>query len=119
VLFSSRNIKDTKELVIGGDTWDEGPDCGPCNNHCAARYRCYRHEEPMERCHWKETPLQVIVNGEERTVVDISLTVNPILQAPYGLWRNETSIFLNTATNNFLKGSNFNYSCKPTNSPKC
>jgi hypothetical protein len=105
--------------VIGGDTWDEGLDCGPCNNHCAARYRCYRHEEAMERCHWKKTPLQVIVNGEERTVVDISLTVNPILQAPYGLWRNETSIFLNAATNNFLERSNFNYSCKYINSPKC
>jgi hypothetical protein len=73
----------------------------------------------MERCHWKETPLQVIVNGEEKTVVDISLTVNTILQAPYGLWRNTISIFLNTATNNFLEGTNFNYSCKPTNSPKC
>jgi hypothetical protein len=51
--------------------------------------------------------------------VDISLTVNLILQAPYELWRNETSVFLNTATNNFLEWSNFNYSCKPTNSPMC
>jgi hypothetical protein len=107
------DIKDTKELVIGDDTWDEGPDCGLCNNGCAARYRCYIHEEPIERCHWKETPLQMIVNGEERTVVNL------ILQAPYGLWRNEILIFLNTATNNFLEGLNFNYSCKPTNTPKC
>jgi hypothetical protein len=59
---SGWDIKDTTEIVIGGDTWNEGPDCGPCNNHCAARYRCYRHEELMERCHWKETPLQVVVN---------------------------------------------------------
>jgi hypothetical protein len=85
--------------VVDGDTWDKNLDCGLCNNHCAARYRCYRHEEPMERCNWKETPLQVIVNGEEKTIVDISLTVNPILQVFYGLWRNETSVFLNTATN--------------------
>jgi hypothetical protein len=68
---SGWDIKNTKEIVVGGDTWDEGPDCGLCNNHCAARYRCYRHEEPMERCHWKEVPLQVVVNGEERTVVNI------------------------------------------------
>jgi hypothetical protein len=50
----------------------------------------------------------VIVNGKEKTAVDISLTVNQILQALYGLWRNATSVFLNTATNNFLEGSNFN-----------
>jgi hypothetical protein len=73
----------------------------------------------MERCHWKETPLQVIVNGEKKTVINISLTVNPILQPPYGLWRNATLIFLNAATNNFVEGTKFNYSCKPTNLPKC
>jgi hypothetical protein len=73
----------------------------------------------MERCHWKEAPLQMLVNGEEKTVVDISLTVNQALQVPYGLWRNKTSVFLNTATKNFLEGLNFNYSYKLTNSSKC
>jgi hypothetical protein len=27
----------------------------------------------MKRCHWKEEPLQVLVNEEKITVVDISL----------------------------------------------
>jgi hypothetical protein len=62
------DIKNTKAIVVGSNSWDEGPDCELCNNHCVARYMCYRHEEPMERCHWKETPLQVIVNVEEKTV---------------------------------------------------
>jgi hypothetical protein len=43
--------------------------------------------------------------------------VSPILQAPYGLWRNETTTILNTATNNFLEGTNYNYSCKLSNKP--
>jgi hypothetical protein len=51
--------------------------------------------------------------------VDISLIVNQILQALCVLWRNATSVFLNTATNNFLEGTYSNYSCKSTNTPKC
>jgi hypothetical protein len=112
---SGWDIKNTKAIMVGGNFLDENFDCGLCNNYCAVRYRCYKHEEPMERCYWKETPLQVIVSGEEKTVINISLTINPILPASYGLWRNATSIFLNKATNNFLEGSNFNYSYKSTN----
>jgi hypothetical protein len=31
-----------------------------------------------------------------------TLTVSPLLQAPYRLWRNDTSILLNTVFQNFL-----------------
>jgi hypothetical protein len=47
--------------------------------------------------------------------------VGPHLETPYGFWRHtndvtgKESIYLNTATNNFLKSTNFNYSCTPLN----
>jgi hypothetical protein len=49
--------------------------------------------------------------------------VGPDLEAPYGFWKHtndvtgKESIYLNTATNNFLEGTNFNYSCTPLNTP--
>jgi hypothetical protein len=49
--------------------------------------------------------------------------VNPHLEAPYGFWKHinnvtgKESIYLNTTTNNFLEGTNFNYSCNPLNTP--
>jgi hypothetical protein len=42
---------------------------------------------------------------------------------PYGYWQhtnNQTGkelIFLNSASNNFLEGTNYNYSCHPLNKP--
>jgi hypothetical protein len=52
--------------------------------------------------------------------------VGPYLLAPYGFWKHtnnatgEESIFLNTANNNFLEGTNYNYSCTLVTSPgKC
>jgi hypothetical protein len=42
--------------------------------------------------------------------------VGPHLKALYGFWKHtndftgKESIYLNTATNNFLEGTNFNYS---------
>jgi hypothetical protein len=46
--------------------------------------------------------------------------------APYGFWKHtnnatgKESVFLNTANNNFLEGTNYNYSCIPVTSPgKC
>jgi hypothetical protein len=52
--------------------------------------------------------------------------VGPHLLAPYKFWKhtnNETgkeSVFLNTVNNNFLEGTNYNYSCTPVTSPgKC
>jgi hypothetical protein len=32
---------------------------------------------------------------------------------------NETTTIINTAFNNFMEGTNFNYLCKPTNEPTC
>jgi fructose-1,6-bisphosphatase len=51
--------------------------------------------------------------------------MGPHLKAPYGFWGHmnfltkKDSIYLNTATNNFLEGTNFNYSCIPLNTPGC
>jgi hypothetical protein len=47
--------------------------------------------------------------------------VGPHLEASYEFWKHindvtgKKSIYLNTATNNFLEGINFNYSCIPLN----
>jgi hypothetical protein len=41
----------------------------------------------------------------------------------YGYWHHTNNatgkelIFLNTASNNFLEGTNYNYSCQPLNKP--
>jgi hypothetical protein len=49
--------------------------------------------------------------------------VDPHQIATYGFWQctnNQTgreSIFLNTASNNYLEGTNFNYSCRSLNNP--
>jgi hypothetical protein len=45
------------------------------------------------------------------------LAVGPNLQTPFGFWRNETSVFINTVTMNYLEGTNFNYSCQPIFTP--
>jgi hypothetical protein len=52
--------------------------------------------------------------------------VGPYLIAPYGFWRHtnnatgKESVFLNIGNNNFLEGTNYNYSCTPVTSPgKC
>jgi hypothetical protein len=65
-------------------------------------------------------------NGETIEHYSINLTVGPHLVAPYGCWKHtnnatgKESVFLNTANNNFLEGTNYNYSCTPVTSPgKC
>jgi hypothetical protein len=52
--------------------------------------------------------------------------VRPHLLAPYGFWKHtnnatgKENVFLNTTNNNFLEGTNYNYSCTPVTSPgKC
>jgi hypothetical protein len=61
-----------------------------------------------------------VVNGQETTVIDMHLTQGSVVQATYGFWRNSTSVFLNTANNNYLEGTDYNYSCVPTSSrPSC
>jgi hypothetical protein len=53
----------------------------------------------------------------------VTITVGPHQITLYGFWRhtnNQTGkklIFLNTASNNFLEGTNYNYSCYPLNKP--
>jgi hypothetical protein len=77
------------------------------------------------RCFWEEkiTGISVFKNNEIIEFYSITLTVGPYQIEPYGFWRhtnNQTgkkSIFLNTASNNFLEGTNYNYSCLPLNKP--
>jgi hypothetical protein len=53
----------------------------------------------------------------------VTITVGPHQIPPYGFWHhtnNQTGkelIFLNTASNNFLEGTNYNYSCRSLNDP--
>jgi hypothetical protein len=54
---------------------------------------------------------------------DILFSVEPYLIAPYGFWKHtnnttgKESVFLNTANNNFLEGTNYNCSCTQKTSP--
>jgi hypothetical protein len=65
-------------------------------------------------------------NGITIEHYSVILSVGPHLLAPYGFWKDtnnatgKESVFLNTANNNFLEGTNYNYSCTPVTSPgKC
>jgi hypothetical protein len=65
-------------------------------------------------------------NNEVIQHYSVSISVGPHLVAPYGFWRHtnnvtgKESIFLNTTNNNYLEGTNYNYSCSPMTSPgKC
>jgi hypothetical protein len=79
----------------------------------------------MDRCFWKElsTGVSIYKNDELIEHFSVTLTVVPHQAAPYEYWRhtNNTTgkelIFLNIASNNFLEGTNYNYSCKPLNDP--
>jgi hypothetical protein len=117
--WNDKSINKSDKIQGGKDWKARQAGCGTCWNRCAARYRCTRHKVSMQRCHYQETSLSVIIDNIEREYIQNSISVGPAFQSPYGFWRNETSTILNTATNNFLEGTNFNYSCKPTNSPRC
>jgi hypothetical protein len=62
-------------------------------------------------------------NGVIIEHISITLSVGRHLLAPYRFWKytnnatGKESIFLNTANNNFLEGTNYNYSCTPITSP--
>jgi hypothetical protein len=82
----------------------------------------------MQRCFWEEKTSGLLIkkNGEVIEHYFVTLTVGPHLVAPYGFWKHtnnatgKESVFLNTANNNFLEGTNYNYSCIPVTSPgKC
>jgi hypothetical protein len=107
---------DSVEKVVGGSdlykAFVANDGCG-YRQWCKARYRCWRHKQLLQRCHWQETSLQVMVNNQTKEVIQTHLTQGAVVQAAYGFWRNESAIFLNTASNNFLEGTNYNYTCAP------
>jgi hypothetical protein len=54
------------------------------------------HKEKLQLCHWEEVFLVVNVNGEVISVIETTAVSNPILQTPFGVWKNTilTSIIL-------------------------
>jgi hypothetical protein len=56
--------------------------------------------------------------------ISTTLSIRPHLLALYGFWKDKNngtgkeSIFLNTGNNNFLEGTNYNYSCMRITSPR-
>jgi hypothetical protein len=92
--------------LIKNDIWK----CGLCQNHCITAASCKTKEIiTLDRCFWEELLIEYL---------SITLTVGSHQQAPYGYWRHTNNaigkelIFLNTASNNFLEGTNYNYSCR-------
>jgi hypothetical protein len=78
----------------------------------------------LEFCEWIENfDRSLRINGElinELWVASMTLEVSPVSSAPYGFWRNETSIFLRTSNWLFMEGTTFNYTCDSINpNPKC
>jgi hypothetical protein len=98
--------------------------CGVCQNHCIVAASCKPTEIViLDRCFWKELTTGITTYKNEEIIEhnSVTITVGPHQIAPYGFWRhtnNQTgkeSIFLNTASNNFLEGTNYNYSYHPLN----
>jgi hypothetical protein len=54
------------------------------------------------------------INGEiidELWATNMTLEDSPVSSAPYGFWRNETSIFIRTSNLLFMEGTAFNVRC--------
>jgi hypothetical protein len=98
--------------------------CGLCQNHCIVATSCKPMEiVTLDRCFWKELTTGVTTYKNEEIIEhnSVTITVGRYQIAPYGFWRhtnNQTGkelIFLNTASNNFLEETNYNYSYHPLN----
>jgi hypothetical protein len=102
--------------------------CGWCRNWWRVSITCTPKEfVNMDRCFWEERLFGESIYKNNKLLIhhSITLTMSPHLEAPYGFWKHtndvtgKESIYLNTTTNNFLEGTNFNYSCTPLNTPDC
>jgi hypothetical protein len=62
--------------------------------------------------------LVVNVNGEVISIIETTAISNPMLQTPFGIWKNSSFSCLNT-DNNHLNNTYFNYSNQPLNNPNC
>jgi hypothetical protein len=84
---------------------------------------CTPKEFVNNRCFWEErlSGVSIYKNDVLLNHFLVTLTVGFYLKAPYGFWKHtnditkKENIYLNTTTNNFLEGTNFNYSCTPLN----
>jgi hypothetical protein len=100
--------------------------CGLCQNHCIVAASCKPAEIiTLDRCFWKELTTGVTTYKNEEVIEHslVTITVGPHSIALYGYWRHTNNatgkelIFLNTASNNFLEGTNYNYLCRLLNKP--
>jgi hypothetical protein len=110
----------------GSTEYKVNPGCGPCKEWFKAAYKCITTPVHLQRCEWLETDdgnTHLFVKRfnndieEEKNISLVTLTVSPALTTPYGFWRNDTSYIINTAFNNYLENTNFNYTCKPVYIP--
>jgi hypothetical protein len=71
-------------------------------------------------CEWVESYSYFTINDIPLNETVVFLTVNSSTDAKYGLWRNESRIFICTANWLYMQDMVFNYSCKITNPrPPC
>jgi hypothetical protein len=83
-------ISDSEEIIIKGKDFTEKDKCAFCRNFCNNRYKILQHKEKLQLCHWEEIPLIVNVNGEVLSISETTAISNPILQTPFGIWKNSS-----------------------------
>jgi hypothetical protein len=82
--------------------------------HWKSLVRCETEAEPrqLKLCNWYDTgsSSNFSIDGEVMGAV-ITIEQSPVVSYPYGYWVDGSQIFIRTATENFLEGTNYNYSC--------
>jgi hypothetical protein len=86
--------------------------CGLCQNHCIVGVSFKPAEIiTLERCFWKELTTGVTTYKNEEVIEHTSIIIT-VCPHQIGQHTNNAtgkeSIFLNTASNNFLEGMNYN-----------
>jgi hypothetical protein len=110
----------------GKTEYKVNPECGPCKEWFKVAYRCETTPVYLQRCEWLLTDdgnvhlfVKKVNNDieEEKSISLVTLIVSPALTTPYGFGGNDTSYIINTAFNNYLENTNFNYTCEPVYIP--
>jgi hypothetical protein len=101
-----------------------GWSCFLCDNCCRASVTFETTPLQLEFCVWVENfDRKLYINGvvlDETWTTQMTLQTSPVSSAPYGFWRNDSSVFIDTSDWLYIEKTAFNYSCMPNNpNPGC